>query len=66
VYERSTPEGIKASAFAVALLTGQPLIVQSYKDSQSFARWVADIWVADVPVADRLRIAGFEKPKAVA
>jgi micrococcal nuclease len=66
VFERNTPQGIEATAFAHKLLTGRPLIVVSYKDAQSFARWVADVYVDDIHVADRLRVAGFEKPKAVA
>jgi micrococcal nuclease len=66
VYERNTPQGIEATAFAHKLLSGRELVVQSYKDQMTFARWVGDIWVDDIPVADRLRVAGFEKPQAVA
>jgi hypothetical protein len=38
-----------------------PLIVRSYKDARSFARWVCDVWVDDEPLADLLRAAGHEK-----
>lgn len=51
--ERNTPEGVEATLVAFELLTGKQLFLQSYKgpqsgkDVQSFARWVADVWVVD-------------------
>lgn len=46
--ELRTPEGDAAKAFVDPLLTPTtPLLVRSYKDEQSFARWVVDIWFAD-------------------
>jgi hypothetical protein len=46
--ERFTPEGDAVTAAAYALLHATPqLVVRSYKDKQSFARWVCDVWMAD-------------------
>jgi micrococcal nuclease len=50
--ERDTPEGQKAKEFVGGILfplvmglhTATPLIVVSYKDRQSFARWVCDVF----------------------
>lgn len=58
--ELSTPEGKAAKAYAMTLLPpSEPLIVQSYKDEQTFARWVVDIWTADGrSLADALVQAG--------
>ena len=58
--ERSTDAGRSAAAFVTARLTGEPLIVQTYKDQQSFARWIADVWVGGIHVAELLRAAGHE------
>lgn len=37
--------GTEAALAAAALLAGRQLLVRSYKDRQTFARWVADVWV---------------------
>lgn len=45
--ELNTPEGVIAKAKAERILT-QPdavIIVRSCKDAQSFARWIADVFV---------------------
>ncbi len=69
VYERSTSEGKLAMSYLKGLLLPlgplppSRLVVQSYKDSRSFERWVADIWLPDgVLLSDRLREVGYEKP----
>lgn len=60
--EPGTPAGTAATAFVLDLLAGKPLLVQSYKDRRSFARWVADVWLDTPPepesVADHLVKAG--------
>lgn len=51
--ERNTSEGVEASSVALELLAGKQLLLQSFKgpqsgkDVQSFARWVADVYVYD-------------------
>lgn len=46
--ELSTPEGKAAREFVVGLLpAGASVVAQSYRDQQSFARWVCDVWLAD-------------------
>ncbi len=45
--ELDTPAGHEAKALAERLFAAHPdrIVVQSYKDRQSFARWVADVYV---------------------
>jgi micrococcal nuclease len=63
--ERNTPEGKAAQAFAAhALTNAQQIVVRTFKDQQSFARWVADIWIDGYPLADVLRAAGYEKRRS--
>jgi micrococcal nuclease len=46
--EMSTPEGRVVKARVVALFALRPnILVQTYKDQQSFSRWVADVWLDD-------------------
>lgn len=45
--EPGKPGGDEATAFVTDLLTGKPLIVESYKDRRSFARWVCDVWIIE-------------------
>lgn len=65
--ELNTDEGKAARDFVVALLhPGHRvvgLLVQSYRDRQSFARWIVDIWLADsqAKLADVLVDAGHGK-----
>jgi endonuclease YncB( thermonuclease family) len=63
--ERNTTAGKAATLYVENLLIPfggpAPLIVRSYKDARSFARWVCDVWVDDEPLADLLRAAGHEK-----
>ena len=56
--ELGTHEGKLARAWAIEELSGTPLVVESHKDRQSFARWVCDIWTPDGSYADRLIEAG--------
>lgn len=59
--ELNTVEGQLAKAEATALLTGQPLIVESYKGQQTFARWLGRIWVGGVDVGAALRDKGLAR-----
>lgn len=58
--EHNKPGGAEATAFLKQLLADQPLLVQSYRDRQSFARWVCDLWTANdrLLVADQIIAAG--------
>jgi micrococcal nuclease len=49
--------GQAAATYATELLTGAQLLVQSYKDQQSFARWVADVWLPDGLSVGQLLVA---------
>lgn len=64
--ERNQAGGKEATLYARNLLLpyGGPaeLVVQSYRDERSFARWVCDVWVDGKSVADLLREAGHVKP----
>jgi endonuclease YncB( thermonuclease family) len=62
--ELSTPEGKEARNFVLTLINGwyvqTPVLVESYKDQQSFARWVCDVWLEDGrSLADVLVEAGY-------
>lgn len=59
--ERNTPEGKKATAFVTDLLNGAPLVVETHKDQQTFARWLANVWVHGELLSEILKTAGFEK-----
>lgn len=44
--EKNTEEGKKAKVYVESLVSSdKPLVIQSYKDTRSFARWVVDIWL---------------------
>lgn len=61
--ELHTAAGDEAKAAVVRMFeAGQPIVIATYKDKQSFARWVADVWLGDELFADRLRAAGLIKP----
>lgn len=59
--ERHTPAGQRAAAAARDYLIGQPILVESHKGQQTFARWVADLYVPAGAVADLLRADGHIK-----
>lgn len=52
--ELRTPDGPGARARLQAALAGEPLVLQTYRDVQSFERWVADVWVGGCPVRELL------------
>ena len=59
--ESRTAEGQAATARASELLTGQSLVVQTFKDQQTFARWLADVYVNGRPLPELLREAGVKE-----
>ncbi len=52
--ELDTPEGREAKVLAERILTAYPdrIVVQSYKDRQSFARWIADVYIDGVSMVE--------------
>lgn len=47
---KGQPDGKEAYLDAVDLLpVGQTVMIQSFKDEQSFTRWVCDVWVTGGP-----------------
>ena len=71
--ELNTEQGKAARDYVRALLTpgaqtaARALIVQSYRDTRSFARWVCDIWMSNdqgeaIDLAQALVAAGMAKP----
>lgn len=65
--ELKTPEGKEARDYVKTLLFTDvgptPLVVQSFRDEQSFARWVVNVWLPDdVSLAGRLLEAGHAVP----
>lgn len=60
--ELRTPDGDAAKAAVVRIFQDAPVIViATYKDQMTFARWVADVWVDGELFADRLRREGWAK-----
>lgn len=44
--ERNTDEGKKAKKFVEDLMPpGSAVVVKSFKDERTFARWVVDVWL---------------------
>lgn len=65
--ELKTEAGKIARAYAISLLLpmegATPLVIQSFKDEQSFARWVVNIWLpGDVSLAGKLLESGHAVP----
>lgn len=56
--EHDAPGGAAATAAATALLTGQPLLLESYKSRQTFARWLATVWIGDASLGELLAQGG--------
>lgn len=47
-----------AKEFTRSLLAGQTFVLESYKDRESFARWVCRVWVNGEDLGDLLIAAG--------
>lgn len=59
---RAMPEGPAAKAFAETVLRqAEQIVIESYKDQQSFARWLCAVFVDGVPFAEKMIAAGFTK-----
>lgn len=61
--------GLRSLAFVTDLVADQSLRIQSFKDRQSFARWVCDVWVLDdrgradpLLLSEAIIAAGFGEP----
>jgi endonuclease YncB( thermonuclease family) len=53
--ELSTPEGARMKAQAEQVFAGaSTIVVRSYKDHMSFARWIADVYVDDISIVTLL------------
>lgn len=60
--EHNRPGGAEAHDFLDQLLAGKALLLRSYRDRQSFARWVCDVWVGGVDVSAAIIAAGHGAP----
>lgn len=65
--EHNKPGGQDATDFLRALLLGDSepteVLLQSFHDAQSFARWICDAWLpTGQPLADAIIVAGHGKP----
>jgi endonuclease YncB( thermonuclease family) len=57
--ESSQPGGHEATERAALILaTAGQIVLQTYKDQMTFARWVADVWVDGRLLAEILRSEG--------
>jgi len=58
--ENNTPEGKAATAYVRQLLADHPdqLVIRSWRDRRSFARWVIDAYLGDFDMADLIVDAG--------
>lgn len=52
--ELNTLEGREAKALAERIFAANPdrIVVQSYKDRQSFARWICDVYISGVSMVE--------------
>lgn len=52
--EMDTPEGVAAKAALEARLAAvnNQVVLRSYKDRQSFARWICDVWLGGAPLTN--------------
>lgn len=60
--EHNAPGGAEATAAATAILTGQALVIESYKSKQTFARWLATVWIGNDNLGELLAAAGHAVP----
>lgn len=69
VYEKNTPKGKQALEFVQESVVPLSLLVKSYRDTQTFERWLGQVFYVSGPdlsiknVVGILRAGGFEKPK---
>lgn len=48
------PAGLAATTVADEFLRSGSIVIETYKDRRSFTRWVADVYVDGVSVAEHL------------
>jgi endonuclease YncB( thermonuclease family) len=61
--ELPSAEGVAAREFVGSLVLATPLVVESWKDRRSFARWVVDCYLPDGrSLADAIIAAGHGEP----
>ncbi len=54
--------GLAATKAADEFLCSGPIVIVTYKDHRSFTRWVADLYVDQVSIAEHLLAAGVAVP----
>jgi micrococcal nuclease len=60
--ELREPRGQEARAFAELLLKeAREIVIETYKDQRSFERWIGDVYLDGVNIAERLIAEGFVK-----
>lgn len=53
--ELNEPGGLEAKERVQGIFaTATSIVIESYRDQQSFARWIADVYVDGVSLADRM------------
>lgn len=62
--ELGTPEGELARMWADTFLAGGAIVVESYHDRRSFARWIADVYVDGEHIGPWLEAKGLALPGA--
>ena len=55
-FEMNTEAGRAAQVAAAALLLapGARIVIETYKDTQTFGRWIADVWIEGQPLTTLL------------
>lgn len=58
--ESNTPAGVDATTAVQKIFEGKEgrIIVETFKDQLSFARWIADVYVDGIHVGELLKAAG--------
>ena len=56
--ELLTTAGVSARIRASELLASGPIVIETYKDRQSFARWLATVYVDGVDIGQALAKSG--------
>jgi micrococcal nuclease len=56
--EHNKPGGPEATKYLEDLLLAAPILIKSYRDEQSFARWICDVWVGNADLATLIIASG--------
>lgn len=57
--ELNTASGQRAKLYVAELIMGLPLVIESYHDRRSFARWVVDVYLGGASLAERIIADGY-------